>query len=147
MNLLPTLALLTAAVLLVPLFRRAGLGSVLGYLVAGVVIGPFGLGVIGDTQVVLHVAELGVTLLMFLIGLELQPRRLWALRREVVGLGALQVVSVATVAGLIAYLPGLSALAAGLVGRLNRFRPIAARLFCCVILKSDLSANGRSSSH
>ncbi|MES1998814.1 MAG: cation:proton antiporter [Pseudomonadota bacterium] len=116
MNLLPTLALLTAAVLLVPLFRRAGLGSVLGYLVAGVAIGPFGLGLIGDTQVVLHVAELGVTLLMFLIGLELQPRRLWALRREVVGLGTLQVVSVATVAGLIAYLLGLSALAAGLVG-------------------------------
>ncbi|HUW29374.1 MAG TPA: cation:proton antiporter [Sulfuriferula sp.] len=116
MNLFPTLALLTAAVLLVPLFRRAGLGSVLGYLVAGVVIGPYGLRFIGDPDAVLRIAELGVTLLMFLIGLELQPRRLWALKREVFGLGLLQVGSVAAVAGLIAHLLELSVLAAAVVG-------------------------------
>lgn len=116
MNLLPTLALLTAAVLLVPLFRRAGLGSVLGYLVAGVVIGPYGMRFIGDPDAVLRIAELGVTLLMFLIGLELQPRRLWALKREVFGLGLLQVGSVAAAAGLIAHLLGLSVLAAVVVG-------------------------------
>lgn len=82
---------LAAAVLIVPLFLRLRLGAVLGYLSAGVVIGPHGLGLIGDAQSVLHFAEFGVVLLLFIIGLELQPSRLWTLRRMVFGLGAAQV--------------------------------------------------------
>lgn len=87
-------ALLAVAVLLVPLFKRAGLGTVLGYLAAGVLIGPSGFGVVSDPENLLHTAEVGVVLLLFIIGLELQPSRLWALRRQVFGLGALQVFGV-----------------------------------------------------
>jgi glutathione-regulated potassium-efflux system ancillary protein KefC len=110
------MALLAAAVLLVPLFKRLGLGSVLGYLVAGVVIGPNALKVVNDADSVLHIAELGVTLLMFLIGLELQPARLWALRRQVFGLGAIQVGSITLVAGVICHFSGLTLPASVLVG-------------------------------
>lgn len=85
-------ALLGAAVVSVPLFRRLGLGSVLGYLTAGVVIGPFGLGLLGDPEGILHVAELGVVMFLFVIGLEMRPSHLWSLRREIFGLGALQIV-------------------------------------------------------
>ena len=110
------LTLLAASVLLVPLFKRLGLGSVLGYLVAGVAVGPFGLGVVSQPESVLHTAELGVTLLMFLIGLELQPSRLWALRRQVFGLGTLQMAGVALpIAGIAAVL-GLGWTGAALVG-------------------------------
>jgi Kef-type K+ transport system membrane component KefB/voltage-gated potassium channel Kch len=98
------------------LFKRLGLGSVLGYLVAGVAVGPFGLGVVSQPESVLHTAELGVTLLMFLIGLELQPSRLWALRRQVFGLGTLQMAGVALpIAGIAAVL-GLGWTGAALVG-------------------------------
>jgi len=83
--------LLAAAVIAVPLFRRLGLGSVLGYLAAGLVIGPFGFGVFNDPQSIIHVAELGVVLFLFLIGLEMQPARLWSMRGEIFGLGLLQV--------------------------------------------------------
>jgi monovalent cation:proton antiporter-2 (CPA2) family protein len=83
-------ALLAVAVLLVPLFKRAGLGTVLGYLAAGVLIGPSGFSVVHDPENLLHTAELGVVLLLFVIGLELQPSRLWALRKPVFGLGGLQ---------------------------------------------------------
>ena len=79
-----TLFLLTA-VLLVPLFQRLKLGAVLGYLAAGMVIGPWGLGMIGATDSTLHLAEFGVVLLLFLIGLELDPARLWTLRRIEIG--------------------------------------------------------------
>jgi len=75
----------------VPLFKRLGLGSVLGYLAAGLVIGPFGLKFFSDPQMILHVAELGVVMFLFLIGLEMQPSRLWGLRKSIFGLGALQV--------------------------------------------------------
>ena len=85
-------ALLFAAVLLVPIFKKLGLGSVLGYLVAGVLIGPSAFAVISEPEAVLHTAELGVALLLFLIGLELQRERLWALRKAVFGLGSLQLV-------------------------------------------------------
>ena len=83
--------LLAAGVVAVPLFRRLGLGSVLGYLAAGLVIGPFGLGLFSDPQTILHVAELGVVLFLFVIGLEMQPSRLWAMRGEIFGLGVAQV--------------------------------------------------------
>jgi CPA2 family monovalent cation:H+ antiporter-2/glutathione-regulated potassium-efflux system protein KefB len=84
-------SLLAAGVVAVPLFRRLGLGSVLGYLAAGLVIGPFGLGLFSDPQTILHVAELGVVLFLFVIGLEMQPGRLWGMRGEIFGLGLVQV--------------------------------------------------------
>ncbi len=85
-------ALLAAAVVAVPLFKRFGLGAVLGYLAAGLVIGPFGFGLIEDAEAVLHVAELGVVMFLFIIGLEMRPARLWSLRKEIFGLGLLQVL-------------------------------------------------------
>ena len=91
-DLVQVVALLGAAVVAVPVFRRAGLGSVLGYLAAGFAIGPFGFGLFSDTQSILHIAELGVVMLLFVIGLEMEPARLWALRREIFGLGAVQVI-------------------------------------------------------
>ena len=83
---------LGASVVLVPLFIRAKLGAVLGYLAAGIIIGPSLLGLITDPESVLQFAEFGIVLLLFVIGLELQPSRLWALRRDIFGLGAGQVV-------------------------------------------------------
>ncbi|WP_020651297.1 monovalent cation:proton antiporter-2 (CPA2) family protein [Solimonas variicoloris] len=101
---------LAAAVLFVPLFRKLGLGAVLGYVAAGIIIGPSTLGVIGEPERVLHFAEYGVILLMFIIGLELEPSRLWAMRRAVFGLGGAQVLL--STAGL-----GLVGLGLGLDGR------------------------------
>jgi glutathione-regulated potassium-efflux system protein KefB len=86
-------ALLAAAVVAVPLFRKLGLGAVLGYLCAGLLIGPFGLALFRDPEAILHVAELGVVLFLFLIGLEMRPGKLWALRREIFGLGVAQVLA------------------------------------------------------
>lgn len=83
---------LGAAVIAVPLFKRLRLGSVVGYLAAGAVIGPWGAGLIDDAQSALHFAEFGVVLLLFVIGLELQPARLWRLRAEIFGLGLVQVL-------------------------------------------------------
>lgn len=83
---------LAAAVVAVPLAKRLGLGSVLGYLLAGVAIGPWGAGLISDVESILHFAEFGVVLLLFLIGLELNPRRLWSMRRPILGLGGAQVL-------------------------------------------------------
>lgn len=98
MNMLHEAAIfLLAAILIVPLFNRLGLGSVLGYLIAGIVIGPWSLGLISNVEDILHFAELGVILLLFLVGLELQPSRLWVLRRHIFGLGAAQVLTTAAV--------------------------------------------------
>ena len=83
---------LATAVVIVPLFQRLKLGAVLGYLAAGAIIGPWGLGLIGEAQETLDFAELGVVLLLFLVGLELEPSRLWALRQPVFGLGGAQVL-------------------------------------------------------
>jgi glutathione-regulated potassium-efflux system protein KefB len=91
-ELLPVVMLLGAAVVAIPIFRRLGLGSVLGYLAAGLAIGPFGLGWFHDPQTILHIAELGVVMFLFVIGLEMRPSHLWGLRREIFGLGSLQVV-------------------------------------------------------
>ena len=90
-GLVHVVALLGAAVVAVPLFRRLGLGSVLGYLAAGLAIGPFGFALIAHPQAILHVAELGVVMYLFVIGLEMQPSHLWHLRHQIFGLGALQV--------------------------------------------------------
>ena len=108
---------LAAAVVVVPLARRAGLGSVLGYMLAGVIVGPWALDLVDDEQEVLHFAEFGVVLLLFVIGLELQPRRLWAMRRAVFGLGGGQfALTAAVLAGLaLAFgLPLETAVVAGL---------------------------------
>src|SRR3954465_1496292 len=91
---------LAAGVIAVPIFKRIGLGSVLGYLVAGIVIGPWGLRLISDPQAVLNIAEFGVVLLLFLVGLELNPRQVWAMRRAILGLGGVQVA--ATIAAVTA---------------------------------------------
>lgn len=93
---------LFAAVVAVPLAARLGIGAVLGYLLAGIAIGPWGLGFISDVDEILHFSELGVVFLMFIIGLELNPSKLWALRRSIFGVGAAQVLtSAAILAGLL----------------------------------------------
>ncbi|MBL8324787.1 MAG: glutathione-regulated potassium-efflux system protein KefC [Rubrivivax sp.] len=95
------LVYLGAAVLAVPLARLAGLGAIIGYLAAGIAIGPFGLALVTDAQTMLHVAEFGVVLMLFLVGLELEPRRLWSLRRPIFGWGSVQLIgSVALLAGV-----------------------------------------------
>ncbi|MEJ2085965.1 MAG: cation:proton antiporter, partial [Acidobacteriota bacterium] len=110
---------LAAAVVSVPLAKRLGLGSVLGYLLAGVAIGPFALGLIGEEgQDVLHFAEFGVVLMLFLIGLELEPSRIWRLRAPILGLGSLQVGVSTMVLTAIAVILGVDwrmALAIGLI--------------------------------
>ncbi|HLQ25730.1 MAG TPA: monovalent cation:proton antiporter-2 (CPA2) family protein [Acidiferrobacterales bacterium] len=109
---------LIAAVITVPLSKRLGLGTVLGYLAAGAVIGPWGLGLVRDVDNVLHFSELGVVLLLFIIGLELEPARLWALRKPVFGLGLAQVAVTGLLlmlAGIALGLPAATALIIGLV--------------------------------
>ncbi len=116
-ELVSVVALLGAAVVAVPLFKRLGLGSVLGYLAAGLAIGPFGLGLFTDPQAMLHVAELGVVMFLFIVGLEMEPSRLWSLRREIFGLGLAQVLlcgAVLTAAGWLLGLPPVVALVAAL---------------------------------
>lgn len=83
---------LAAAIIAVPIAKRLGLGSVLGYLLAGILIGPFALGLVGDQTDVMHFAEFGVVMMLFLVGLELHPSRLWKLKHTILGLGGLQVV-------------------------------------------------------
>ncbi len=90
-DLVQVVALLGAGVIAAPLFKRIGLGSVLGYLAAGLAIGPYGLKLFSDPQAILHVAELGVVMFLFIIGLEMQPSRLWNMRKDIFGVGALQV--------------------------------------------------------
>lgn len=115
-DLLKVVVLLGAAVVAVPLFRRAGLGSVLGYLVAGLIIGPFGLGLFTDPQAILHVAELGVVMFLFVIGLEMRPTHLWGLRREIFGLGSLQIFACAFLLTVLGRLAGFSWLVAFVAG-------------------------------
>jgi monovalent cation:proton antiporter-2 (CPA2) family protein len=110
------LVYLAAGVIAVPLFKRLGLGSVLGYLAAGMAIGPWGLKLIGHPQTVLHFAEFGVVLLLFLIGLELDPQRLWTLRRSIFGMGAAQVAVTAAVVGAAAWMLGASPAVAAVIG-------------------------------
>ncbi len=90
-NLVQAVALLGSTVVAVTIFKRLGLGSVLGYLVAGLAIGPYGVGLFTNPAAILHIAELGVVMLLFVIGLEMEPARLWALRKEIFGLGVMQV--------------------------------------------------------
>ncbi|TGD73362.1 glutathione-regulated potassium-efflux system protein KefB [Mangrovimicrobium sediminis] len=95
--------LLIAAVVLVPLAARLGLGAVMGYLITGVLVGPWSLGVVSNVDKILHFAEYGVVLLLFIIGLELRPSRLWALRRSIFGLGSAQFIVSAIALSAIMY--------------------------------------------
>lgn len=92
-ELLPVVALLGAAVVSAPLFQRFGLGSILGYLSAGILIGPFGIGLLKDPASLLNIAELGVVMFLFFIGLEMRPSRLWGMRGQIFGVGLAQVAS------------------------------------------------------
>jgi glutathione-regulated potassium-efflux system ancillary protein KefC len=108
---------LAAAVVMVPIAKRLGLGSVLGYLLAGIVIGPWGFKLVSDVEAIMHFSEFGVVLMLFVIGLELDPKRLWSMRREVFGGGALQIAvcGVALAAGAMLFgLGWKAALIAGL---------------------------------
>ena len=107
---------LGAAVVVVPLTRRAGFGSVLGYMLAGVIVGPWALDLVDDERKILHFAEFGVVLLLFVIGLELQPRRLWTMRRAVFGLGGGQFALTAAALAGLALLFGLPLEAAVVAG-------------------------------
>lgn len=99
-----------------PIAVRLGLGSVLGYLIAGCIIGPWGLRLVTDAEAILHFAEIGVVLMLFVIGLELDPQRLWKLRASVFGGGALQMVACGVLIGLFCMLLGLRWQVAELIG-------------------------------
>jgi monovalent cation:proton antiporter-2 (CPA2) family protein len=111
-----TAILLAAAVVAVSLARFARLSSILGYLAAGLVIGPWGLNLIGDVHRIMQAAEFGIVLLLFVIGLELQPTRLWVMRRIVFGLGAAQVMLCTLLLGAIAWAAGQAPVAALIIG-------------------------------
>ncbi len=115
--LLSSLVFLGAAVIAVPVARLLGLGSIIGYLAAGIAIGPWGLKLVTDPQAMLHFAEFGVVLMLFLVGLELEPKRLWALRRPIFGWGSVQLLGSAALITAIAVAAGVDwrlALVAGL---------------------------------
>src|SRR5258707_3320322 len=114
--LITLVALLAAATIAVPLTRRSGLGSVLGYLIAGLVIGPSGLRLVTDVEQIANVASLGVVMLLFLIGLELRPRRLWIMRRAVFGLGTAQVAITAMCLAGLALIVGVPPQSATVLG-------------------------------
>ena len=115
-TLIQALIYLGAAALIVPIAVRLGLGSVLGYLIAGCIIGPWALRLVTDAEAILHFAEIGVVLMLFVIGLELDPQRLWKLRASVFGGGALQMVACGVLIGLFCMLLGLRWQVAELIG-------------------------------
>src|SRR5689334_14009126 len=115
-SLAQTAILLAAAVVAVALFRFVRLSSILGYVAAGLVIGPWGLNLIGDVGRITQVSEFGIVLLLFIIGLELQPTRLWVMRRLVFGMGSAQVILCSVLLGLVGWLLGLQLAPALLVG-------------------------------
>src|SRR3569832_2140128 len=114
--LLAILVLLVVAVALVPLFKALGLGTVLGYLAAGIAVGPYGIRLISDTETIRSVSEFGVVIMLFLIGLEVHPLELWRLRHKVLGLGLTQLLATAALLGVLTYMLGLSWQAAIVVG-------------------------------
>jgi glutathione-regulated potassium-efflux system ancillary protein KefC len=113
-----TLIYLAAAVIAVPLARLMGLGSIIGYLGAGMLIGPWGLALVTDPKDMLHFAEFGVVLMLFLVGLELEPRRLWAMRKPIFGWGSVQLLGSAALLAMVGLLAGADARLA-LVGALG----------------------------
>jgi len=147
---------LAAAVLAVPIARAAGLGAIIGYLAAGIAIGPWGLALVSNVQDILHFAEFGVVLMLFIVGLELQPSRLWSLRRPIFGLGSAQVLGCAAVlfaAGWAAGLPwrmvlvgalGLAlsstAIALQVLGERNLLRTASGQAAFSILLFQDVAA-------
>lgn len=145
-----------AAIVLVPLFQRLGFGSVLGYLTSGIIIGPYGLKFISDSESVMHFSELGVIFLLFVIGLEIEIKKLWGMRKHLLGLGGLQVVFTSisfTVIGLYFDLPLISAAVVGFALSLsstafavqtlterNQFNTEFGRSSFAVLLMQDLIA-------
>ena len=134
MSLLAQIAIfLAAAVIAIPIFRRFKLGSVLGYLTAGIIIGPASLGLISTVDTTQNIAQFGIVLLMFVIGLELQPSRLWVLRKSIFGLGSAQVAVTTLCVGGRCLLPFCAILAGRARHRLrpvyvvHRARPAVAR--------------------
>lgn len=112
----PVVVLLASAVVAVPVFRKIGLGSVLGYFAGGLLVGPSVLAIFNDPSTILHVSELGVVMFLFLIGIEMRPQKLWALRAQIFGLGLAQValcIALLTGAGLFLGLPPAAAFIAG----------------------------------
>jgi monovalent cation:proton antiporter-2 (CPA2) family protein len=132
---------LAAAVVSVPIAKRLGLGSVLGYLIAGFAIGPFGLQLVGEEgENVMHFAEFGVVMMLFLVGLELQPSRLWRLRGPIMGMGGLQLAlttAIIMAIGVVLGLPWQSALAVGLVLALSSTAIVLQTLNEKGLLKTD----------
>ncbi len=139
---------LCAAVISVPIARRLGMGSVLGYLIAGVIIGPSALKLVGEQADVMHFAEFGVVMMLFLIGLELQPSRLWELRRSILGLGGLQVLLTVVIitAGLLFVTPlaWQTATAVGLAVALSSTAIVLQSLSEKDLLKSEAGNNAFS---
>jgi CPA2 family monovalent cation:H+ antiporter-2/glutathione-regulated potassium-efflux system ancillary protein KefC/glutathione-regulated potassium-efflux system protein KefB len=140
---------LSAAVIAVPVAKKLGLGSVLGYLIAGVLIGPFVFGFIGqEGQDVMHFAEFGVVMMLFLVGLELQPSLLWKLRSPILGLGGIQVIATsAIITGLVlvfTYLPWQTALAIGLTLALSSTAIVLQTLSEKGLLKTEGGQNAFS---
>jgi len=115
-SLIQALIYLGSAALIVPIAVRLGLGSVLGYLIAGCIIGPWGLGLVTDAETILHFAEIGVVLMLFVIGLELDPQRLWTLRASVFGGGFLQMAACGLALGAFCIVMGLNWKIALLIG-------------------------------
>lgn len=107
-DLIQVVSLLGAAVVAVPLFKRLGLGSVLGYLAAGLAIGPYGLALVTDSHSIIHIAEFGVVMFLLVIGLEMKPSHLWGLRRQIFGLGSLQVILCSILLTFVGVLFGFS---------------------------------------
>jgi glutathione-regulated potassium-efflux system ancillary protein KefC len=114
--LLAIFVLLAATVALVPLAKWAGLGTVLGYLAAGILIGPYGLGLVSDTDTIHEIADFGIVMMLFLIGLELHPADLWRMRNQVMGLGLTQIVATTVVLSGVAMVIGFSWQAALIIG-------------------------------
>lgn len=110
------LVFLSASVILVPICQKLGFGSVLGYLIAGVLVGPHGFKIIQDAESIVHFSEFGVVFLLFIIGLEIQPRKLWMMRRHLLGLGGLQVLLCTLIFMGIGVTFGFSPVVSGVIG-------------------------------
>ena len=140
---------LTAAVLSVPVAKKLGLGSVLGYLIAGIIIGPFALGLVGieEEQDVMHFAEFGIIMMLFLIGLELKPAMVWKLKGSILGMGGVQVTTTALLLMAIAMFFGLqwqTALALGLILALSSTAIVLQTLHEKGLMKTDGGQNSFS---
>ncbi|MDR3454891.1 MAG: glutathione-regulated potassium-efflux system protein KefC [Rhodoferax sp.] len=147
---------LAAAVIVVPLSRALGLGAIIGYLVAGIAIGPWGLGLVTNVQDILHFAEFGVVLMLFLVGLELEPDRLWSLRRPIFGWGSAQVLICALAIGATAVAFGVrwqtavviglglalssTAIALQVMGERNLLRTTSGQAGFSILLFQDVAA-------